>query len=544
MGGAVSAGEDNDELIDNLVEAEYIKSLKIESIFRAVDRAHYYADGCTENAYRDLAWKHGNLHLSAPCIYSEVMEALNLEPGLSFLNLGSGTGYLSTMVGLILGPYGVSHGVELHEDVVEYANEKLQSFKMNSPAIDKYEFCEPKFTVGNCLLIDTASMRQYDRVYCGASCPPEHENYMKNLIKVGGILIMPLNDHLLQIRRISASSWTIKSILPVSFASLVVPTQNDALRTVKLPDTESLSLKEICRSKIRILIRKKTEMVHPTITLRSTPKGKQKLIKNRNSDSNGRSRRPPRRGNRRVIIPIFEENDSTSEDSNSNHIQRHTNRDNLNDSFSCRMVAAAASSLSAVLHQVVNNGNRDLDTNSNDSFQEKVNLEKHDTNINTIDDNKPMDLDLDDNEEQEVNTTIERSKRSISITDDDEEEKPLATQSTSYANSDSKASVSSNSSKYPLNRFRRATGLIFKRIALADFDSDSDTSSCDHDMAVTLVNEEKESSCDNKQNESENEIKKELEEDKGSYSYLMKQSIHELPLPLVLKSYLNYHRKL
>ncbi len=42
MGGAVSAGEDNDELIDNLVEADYIKSPHIERVFRAVDRAEYY----------------------------------------------------------------------------------------------------------------------------------------------------------------------------------------------------------------------------------------------------------------------------------------------------------------------------------------------------------------------------------------------------------------------------------------------------------------------------------------------------------------------
>lgn len=107
MGGAVSAGEDNDELIDNLKEAQYIRTELVEQAFRAIDRADYYLEEYKENAYKDLAWKHGNIHISAPCIYSEVMEALELQPGLSFLNLGSGTGYLSSMVGLILGKSGV-----------------------------------------------------------------------------------------------------------------------------------------------------------------------------------------------------------------------------------------------------------------------------------------------------------------------------------------------------------------------------------------------------------------------------------------------------
>uniref|UniRef100_A0A4W2HYY7 Pre-mRNA processing factor 6 n=1 Tax=Bos indicus x Bos taurus TaxID=30522 RepID=A0A4W2HYY7_BOBOX len=71
MGGAVSAGEDNDELIDNLKEAQYIRSELVEQAFRAIDRADYYLEEFKENAYKDLAWKHGNIHLSAPCIYSE-----------------------------------------------------------------------------------------------------------------------------------------------------------------------------------------------------------------------------------------------------------------------------------------------------------------------------------------------------------------------------------------------------------------------------------------------------------------------------------------
>lgn len=131
MGGSVSAGVDNDDLVDNLVSAEFIKTSSVERAFRAVDRGMYFTPQGRESAYTDLPWKSGNIHLSAPCIYCDVMESLNLRPGMSFLNLGSGTGYLSTMAGLILGPYGINHGVEIHHDVVQYAQEKLEEFKKN-----------------------------------------------------------------------------------------------------------------------------------------------------------------------------------------------------------------------------------------------------------------------------------------------------------------------------------------------------------------------------------------------------------------------------
>jgi len=52
MGGAVSAGEDNNELVDNLVEAGYIKTGVIEKVFRNVDRGDYYLPDEKENAYK------------------------------------------------------------------------------------------------------------------------------------------------------------------------------------------------------------------------------------------------------------------------------------------------------------------------------------------------------------------------------------------------------------------------------------------------------------------------------------------------------------
>lgn len=260
MGGAVSAGEDNDDLIDNLKEAYYIRSDLVEQAFRAIDRADYYLDDYRDNAYKDLAWRHGNIHLSAPCIYSEVMEALDLHPGLSFLNLGSGTGYLSTMVGLILGPFGVNHGIELHSDVIDYAYQKLESFIKTSDSFDRFEFCEPSFVAGNCLEIPPES-RQYDRVYCGAGVQKEHEDYMKNLLKVGGILVMPLEEKLTKITRTGPNSWETRKIISVSFAPLVQPkhSANCKPKNVPLPKYEVRTLQELSRICIRHTLQVTTE---------------------------------------------------------------------------------------------------------------------------------------------------------------------------------------------------------------------------------------------------------------------------------------------
>lgn len=84
---------------------------------------------------------------------SEVLEGLELKPGLSFLNVGSGTGYLSTLVGLIIGTSGISHGIEINNLVVEYATKKLNQFIENSATLDEFDFCEPRYYCGKLILL-------------------------------------------------------------------------------------------------------------------------------------------------------------------------------------------------------------------------------------------------------------------------------------------------------------------------------------------------------------------------------------------------------
>jgi len=94
----------NDELINALIKRGYIRSINVEKVFRSVDRGLYYTNDNKLNAYRDMDWQSGDVHLSAPSAYATVFESfLDLHKGHKFLNIGSGIGYFSTLAGLVLG---------------------------------------------------------------------------------------------------------------------------------------------------------------------------------------------------------------------------------------------------------------------------------------------------------------------------------------------------------------------------------------------------------------------------------------------------------
>lgn len=251
MGGAVSSGQNNEELVDNLCQEDYLRTPAVERVFRMIDRADYMVFREEEErleAYEDHAWRRGTLHLSAPCIYTRALEALKLGRGVSFLNVGSGTGYFSTMAGLMIGPYGINHGIEIYQENVEYAYEKLQEFKETSKWYDPVEFCDPMFLVGNGLLLSPGNIL-YDRIYCGAACPPEHAQLMKNMLKEGGILVMPHDNQLEAIHRVSLTEWATDVILPsVSFAPLILPSAESVkdMQALEIP-VEPHSLKQLCR---------------------------------------------------------------------------------------------------------------------------------------------------------------------------------------------------------------------------------------------------------------------------------------------------------
>jgi protein-L-isoaspartate(D-aspartate) O-methyltransferase len=132
------------------------------------------------------------VHISAPHMYGTVVEALELKPNscTSFLNIGSGTGYLSCIVASILGPTSTHYAVDIHADVIEHCKKAMQEWKGSMTET----LPEMEIIRGNGLHIASDEGEGFaglDRIYIGAAVGKRYLNQLVKLLKPGGILIGP-----------------------------------------------------------------------------------------------------------------------------------------------------------------------------------------------------------------------------------------------------------------------------------------------------------------------------------------------------------------
>lgn len=198
-----SGGTSNDEMVANLKRFGVISSAAVERGFRSVDRKFFVPqERRDDQAHSDQPLREGNVHISAPHMYGAALEALDLQENssMSFLNVGSGTGYMNCIVAVILGPYSTNYGVEIHQDVLDHCEGAIARWKA------MYHDKLPHFQLvhGNALNIsmnEGEALVGFDRIYVGASISRNNLSALTSLLKPGGILVGPVGDELVKVIR-------------------------------------------------------------------------------------------------------------------------------------------------------------------------------------------------------------------------------------------------------------------------------------------------------------------------------------------------------
>jgi len=218
----------NDSMVEELINSGAMRRSDCIAAFRAIDRKHFWPSDGTRLAYADMPLRCGILHLSAPHIYTKALESLlPIRPGMSFLNVGSGTGYFNSLVSELIGPLATNHGVEIWPETVAHAERCCG-------AIGKHNI---RFTVGNIYNLDVSTTGRYDRIYFGA-CANSRSKYLYRLLEVGGVLVAPFQvGHQQQLRRVfrqSERQFNVEVLGSVQFASLIEPAP-DPVPTTTFP---------------------------------------------------------------------------------------------------------------------------------------------------------------------------------------------------------------------------------------------------------------------------------------------------------------------
>jgi protein-L-isoaspartate O-methyltransferase len=112
---------------------------------------------------------------------------------MSFLNIGSGTGYVSCIVADIMGSRSSHYGIEIHADVVQHSKTAIEEWK-RSTASSLTNTLSIQILHGNGLDVISdkgESVIGFDRIYVGAAVERHNLTKLTRLLRPGGILVGP-----------------------------------------------------------------------------------------------------------------------------------------------------------------------------------------------------------------------------------------------------------------------------------------------------------------------------------------------------------------
>jgi len=248
-------GRTNNDMCQKLKALGILTDPDIFEAFNEVDRG-LFAFGAVDDAenrteaYKDHPFVAPNIHMSAPHMYVSILEALSLHRnGLSFLNIGSGSGYLTCLVSALAGPRSLCHGIDINPAAVQHATKctglwqaaqamrKAKTEPQSNNSLDdersvtrrlSVDFSAPtpivSYITGNCFnMRPEQAQLKYDRVYVGAGCPESHWHIFREFLNPGGIMVLPIDDtsELSRVQMNSDRDFVLTALSSVRFSSLV-----------------------------------------------------------------------------------------------------------------------------------------------------------------------------------------------------------------------------------------------------------------------------------------------------------------------------------
>lgn len=175
------------ELIEKL-RIEGIKKEIIEAINK-IPRELFIPEEYKDQAYEDYPLPIGHEQtISQPSLVAQMIQYLELKKGNKVLELGTGSGWNASLIAYLINP-GKIFTIERIEKLADFAKNNIKKIGLKNIEVIHADGSKGYKTEA-----------PYDKIIITANC----DEYPKNLysqLKKGGILLAPINNKLIRIRK-------------------------------------------------------------------------------------------------------------------------------------------------------------------------------------------------------------------------------------------------------------------------------------------------------------------------------------------------------
>jgi protein-L-isoaspartate(D-aspartate) O-methyltransferase len=169
----------------------------IEQAFQKIHREDFVPESLRNQAYIDAPLPIGfGQTISQPYTVQLMLEWLDAKPGEIILDVGSGSGWTTALLSQIVGPKGKVFAVEIIPELVKFGRNNCKK-----AGVKNAQF----FRAGKEYGLPEHS--PFDRILVSASAK-ELPTKLLSQLKVGGKLVIPVQDDILEITKISKRDFT------------------------------------------------------------------------------------------------------------------------------------------------------------------------------------------------------------------------------------------------------------------------------------------------------------------------------------------------
>lgn len=201
------------QIAETLAKREFLKNPLYIDAFRSVPRSRFLPPGLEWAAFIDHPVPIGSRQTnSQPSTVARMIEMLEPEPGEKILDVGCGSAWTTALLRHITGREGQVYGTEIRPELVTFGRNNLKSCPGNGNA----EILQADPDV-----LGLPDLGPYDRILVSAGRGPEIPEGLKDQLKVGGVLVMPIKGALLRCVKLGADRYDIEHYEGFRFVPLV-----------------------------------------------------------------------------------------------------------------------------------------------------------------------------------------------------------------------------------------------------------------------------------------------------------------------------------